>query len=160
MWTKIIVPEVPYLRYDVLSEKLQTDVITLLDLRLSQRWLWRVLPSRKQRRIVQQKPTNAWEEPTTSASTVRQSAFGRSLVWLTRWLCRRSQQSGRPLLAGLWHGLLFEGEDGGNMFLRSVGGLLPDYIVIHSRTVVFNFFVRVPPDIISLQLCTPKVIGV
>jgi hypothetical protein len=22
-----------------------------------------------------------------------------------------------------------------------------------------NFFVRVPPDIISLQLCTPKVVG-
>jgi hypothetical protein len=26
-------------------------------------------------------------------------------------------------------------------------------------TVVFNLFVRVPPDIISLQLCTPKVVG-
>jgi hypothetical protein len=32
--------------------------------------------------------------------------------------------------------------------------------VIWFKTVVFKlFFVRVPPDIISLQLCTPKVVG-
>jgi hypothetical protein len=29
-----------------------------------------------------------------------------------------------------------------------------------SRTVVFNIFFCVPPDAISLQLCTPKVIGI
>jgi hypothetical protein len=28
-----------------------------------------------------------------------------------------------------------------------------------SGAVVFNLFVRVPPDIISLQLGTPKVVG-
>jgi hypothetical protein len=28
-----------------------------------------------------------------------------------------------------------------------------------SSAVVFNFFVRVPPDIISFQLCTSKVVG-
>jgi hypothetical protein len=38
---------------------------------------------------------------------------------------------------------------------------LPVSVTERSEALVFNFFfVRVPPDIISLQLCTPKVIVV
>jgi hypothetical protein len=34
------------------------------------------------------------------------------------------------------------------------------YLAVYYRPLVFNLFFRVPPDIISLQLCTPKVVGV
>jgi hypothetical protein len=33
------------------------------------------------------------------------------------------------------------------------------FFVQWSSTAAFNLFVRVPPHIISLQLCTPKVVG-
>jgi hypothetical protein len=39
----------------------------------------------------------------------------------------------------------------------SHGGEFEDYCLLGQR--YSNFFVRVPPDIISLQLFTPKVVG-
>jgi hypothetical protein len=45
---------------------------------------------------------------------------------------------------------------GGRMILRKYGV----YMIDHLAQWYSTFFVRVPPDIISLQLCTPKVVGV
>jgi hypothetical protein len=39
----------------------------------------------------------------------------------------------RLLLAGFLFGILFDPEDGGIAFLRSVGGLVPNYTTFHSR---------------------------
>jgi hypothetical protein len=56
----------------------------------------------------------------------------------------------------------FDPDYGGRRFLGNAGKYLPDYATslkgLEQR--YSTFFVWVPPDIISLQLCTPKVVGV
>jgi hypothetical protein len=79
--------------------------------------------------------------------------------------------------AGSLHGLFFDPEDGGHMYLRKVWltfnglhGIISQELVVFITTAVrtanpltqwySTFIVDIPPDIISLQLCTLKVVGV
>jgi hypothetical protein len=48
----------------------------------------------------------------------------------------------------------------GRMFSRPGGSVKHSWIEELLIAVVFNLFARVPPDVISLRLCTPKVVGV
>jgi hypothetical protein len=64
------------------------------------------------------------------------------------------------LRAGFLLGLFFDPEDGSDVFLRNV--CVPPKRVSTWRFILeqwySTFFVCVPPDVISLQLRTPKVV--
>jgi hypothetical protein len=78
---------------------------------------------------------------------------------------KKLKQGTRNFLSRFLLNTTFVPEDGDDMFFRNVPDVTRIYGYESQRGVVYTsgihpFFVRVSPDVISRQLCTPKVVGV